>query len=204
MRKNDEWQSRRSMAEYGRKLLELGLVQGTWGNISVRLSANYMLVTPSGLDYKMIDGSDMVKVAIKTLTYGDGNVPTTEKGLHAGIYESRSDIGAIIHTHSKYCSIFAAARKPLQVLDEKLAKITGELIYISDYAYAGSRKLTKNVVKALGDRSGCIISNHGMIACGKDLQDALEICLAMEKAAEQYIEARISKGTLNYRVGLKK
>ena len=46
MRKNDEWQSRRSMAEYGRKLLELGLVQGTWGNISVRLSANYMLVTP--------------------------------------------------------------------------------------------------------------------------------------------------------------
>ncbi|MBF1138397.1 MAG: class II aldolase/adducin family protein [[Eubacterium] sulci] len=143
MRKNDEWQSRRSMAEYGRKLLELGLVQGTWGNISVRLSANYMLVTPSGLDYKMIDGSDMVKVAIKTLTYGDGNVPTTEKGLHAGIYESRSDIGAIIHTHSKYCSIFAAARKPLQVLDEELAKITGELIYISDYAYAGSRKLTK-------------------------------------------------------------
>lgn len=193
MRKNDEWQSRRSMAEYGRKLLELRLVQGTWGNISVRLSANYMLVTPSGLDYKMIDGSDMVKVAIKTLTYGDGNAPTTEKGLHAGIYESRSDIGAIIHTHSKYCSIFAAARKPLQVLDEELAKITGELIYISDYAYAGSRKLTKNVVKALGDRSGCIISNHGMIACGKDLQDALEICLAMEKAAEQYIEARISK-----------
>ena len=115
MRKNDEWQSRRSMAEYGRKLLELGLVQGTWGNISVRLSANYMLVTPSGLDYKMIYGSDMVKVAIKTLTCGDGNVPTTEKGLHAGIYESRSDIGAIIHTHSRYCSIFAAARKPLQV-----------------------------------------------------------------------------------------
>ena len=193
MRKNDEWQSRRSMAEYGRKLLELGLVQGTWGNISVRLSANYMLVTPSGLDYKMIDGSDMVKVAIKTLTCGDGNVPTTEKGLRAAIYESRSDIGAIIHTHSRYCSIFAAARKPLQVLDEELAKITGELIYISDYAYAGSRKLTKNVVKALGDRSGCIISNHGMIACGKDLKEALDICLAMEKAAEQYIENRISK-----------
>jgi len=64
-------------------------------------------------------------------------------------------------------------------LDEELTKITGELIYISDYAYAGSRKLTKNVVKALGDRSGCIISNHGS--------------LAMEKAAEQYIETRISK-----------
>ena len=69
MRKNDEWQSRRSIAEYGCKLLELGLVQGTWGNISVRLSANYMLVTPSGLDYKMIDAGDMVKVAIRTLTY---------------------------------------------------------------------------------------------------------------------------------------
>ena len=78
-------------------------------------------------------------------------------------------------------------------MDEELAKITGELIYISDYVYVGSRKLTKNIVKALGDRSGCIISNHGMIACGKNLQEALDICLAMEKAAEQYIEARISK-----------
>lgn len=190
MRRNDEWQSRYSLAEYGKKLIDLGLVQGTWGNLSVRLSPNYMLTTPSGLDYKSIDGSDMVKVAIKTLTYGNGNIPTSEKGMHAGIYEKRADVGAIIHTHSKYCSIFAAARKPLQVLDEELAKVTGELIYISDYANAGSRKLTKNVVKALGSRSGCIIANHGMLACGKDLEEALNICLAMEKAAEQFIESR--------------
>ena len=86
-----------------------------------------------------------------------------------------------------------SGKKATSGLDEELAKITGELIYISDYAFAGSRKLTRNVVKALGDRSGCIISNHGMIACGKDLKEVLDICLAMEKAAENYIETRISK-----------
>ncbi|MCR5134736.1 MAG: class II aldolase/adducin family protein, partial [Clostridiales bacterium] len=50
----DEWSKRCLLVEYGKKLLETGLVQGTWGNLSIRLDDEYMLVTPSGLDYNRL------------------------------------------------------------------------------------------------------------------------------------------------------
>ncbi len=193
MRIKDERILREQIVDYGRELLRKGLVQGTWGNISIKLSNNYMLTTPSGFDYNDMTPSDVVKVAIKTLTYGRGNKPTAEKGLHAGIYERRPEVGAVIHTHSTYCSVFAAAHKPLQIEDPELAKITGELLYVADHAFAGTKALTQNALKALGDRAGCIMSNHGMVCCGSDIEDAFSIALAIEKAAESYIESRFKK-----------
>ena len=188
--RTDEIELRRQLVEYGKELLELGFVQGTWGNLSVRLSNRYMITTPSGRDYTALTPRDMVKVDIKTLTYGDGGKPTSEKGLHAGVYELRRDVGAVIHTHSKYCSIFAAAGKPMHITDHDLAEKTGELIYLSDYAFAGTKALTKNVLKALGQRAGVIMSNHGMLCCGRDLPDAFEKAEAMEEAARRYIESK--------------
>lgn len=191
MKRISESDARIDLVRYGRRLVQAELVQGTWGNLSVRLDNNYMLTTPSGLDYQLVKPADMVKVDIETLTYGEGGrKPTSEKGLHGAIYELRKDVGAVIHAHSLYCSVFAAARIPLQVSDPELQKLTGELLYVADYGIAGSKRLAENVIKALGDRPGCIMSNHGMVCCGKDLEDAFRRALAMEEAARQFIENR--------------
>ena len=64
---------REQLVEYGIKLVESGLVQGTWGNISVRLDDKYMLTTPSGLDYTRLTAEDMVKVDIQTLKHQPKN-----------------------------------------------------------------------------------------------------------------------------------
>ena len=103
-----ELELREKLVAYGNKLVDEGLVQGTWGNLSIRLDENYMLVTPSGLDYRRLTAADMVKVNLQTLEYEGSLKPTSEKGIHAGIYLRRPDIHAVIHTHSKYCSIFIA------------------------------------------------------------------------------------------------
>ena len=190
MKRISESDARIDLVRYGRRLVQAELVQGTWGNLSVRLDDNYMLTTPSGLDYQLVKPADMVKVDIETLTYGEGRKPTSEKGLHGAIYELRKDVGAVIHAHSLYCSVFAAARIPLQVSDPELQKLTGELLYVADYGIAGSKRLAENVIKALGDRPGCIMSNHGMVCCGTDLEDAFRRALAMEEAARQFIENR--------------
>lgn len=97
--------------DYGKQLVTSGLVQGTWGNLSVRLDDTYMLVTPSGLDYARLTPADMVKVNMRTLAYEGDLKPTSEKSLHAAIYHNRPDIGGIIHTHAKYCCVYAAARR---------------------------------------------------------------------------------------------
>ncbi|MBQ2747398.1 MAG: class II aldolase/adducin family protein, partial [Firmicutes bacterium] len=69
------------LVDYGKKLVQTGLVQGTWGNLSVRLDDTYMIVTPSGLDYLRLTPADMVKVNIETLEYEGDLKPTSEKGL---------------------------------------------------------------------------------------------------------------------------
>lgn len=175
---------REKLCEYGKKLVATGLVQGTWGNLSIRLDDTYMLVTPSGLDYTRLTAADMVKVNINTLEYEGNLKPTSEKGLHAEVYIQRPDVGAVIHTHSKYCCVFAAAERPMCINDPEMQKIFGTQVELAAYALPGTKKLMKNTVKALGQNFGCIMSHHGMAACGADIETAFDNCVKLEECGK--------------------
>lgn len=180
---------REQLVEYGKKLVDTGLVQGTWGNLSLRLDEEYMLVTPSGLDYTRLTAADMVKVRIDTLEYEGELKPTSEKSLHAAIYERRPEVCAVIHTHSRLCSVFAAARRPVPVRDPEMKKIFGSCIPLAKYALPGTGALKDNTVSALAQGWGCIMSAHGMITCGRSIEDAFEHCLQMEACCGAYLDA---------------
>ncbi len=188
-----ELELRTKLVEYGRKLVEYGLVQGTWGNLSVMLDRENMLCTPSGLDYGRLTPEDMVKVNIRTLKWEGLHKPTSEKGMHAGIYIKYPEANAVIHTHSKYCSVFAAGEMPLQVESEEKIQKLGEIIGVSRYALAGTNGITRNAVRAIKDAPGCILSHHGMIAKGKDIEDAFENVRLIEEAARECIDRRWEK-----------
>lgn len=207
-----EFALRQQLADYGRKLVSCGLVQGTWGNLSVRLDDESMLVTPSGIDYEALSAGDMVKVNIRTLEYEGQLKPTSEKGLHAKVYQDRPEIGGVIHTHSKYCSVYAAAHKDLPVpadaasaqavatsADESACEAAGiatdksdfksaggfsNPVRLAKYALPGTKALIKNTAAALGANYGGIMSNHGMIACGDTLPAAFENCVRLEELAK--------------------
>lgn len=181
---------RKALVDYGKKILETGLVRGTWGNLSVRLDEKYMLVTPSGMDYNRITPEHIVKVEIETLKYEGAFKPTSESPLHAAIYKARSDAGAVIHTHSDFCTAFAVARKALKITNPELAAILGDVVDIGGPGLPGSKELTENTVAALGSNAGCIMANHGMLACGANLDQAFRRCLAMEEAAGEALGER--------------
>ena len=81
-----ESEVRQAVKDAGVKLLENNLVQGTWGNISIRLDDKKMVVTPSGMDYIRMRPEDTVVVDIETLEYVSDEKPTSEKKKHAAIY----------------------------------------------------------------------------------------------------------------------
>ena len=177
---------RQALVDCGKCLVETGLVQGTWGNISVRMDDKYMLVTPSGLDYLRLGPDDMVKVEIATMKY-DGNIkPTSEKGLHAEVYKRRPDVNAVVHTHSKYLSVFAAAEEDMSVLEE-YQEIFGEKVALAAYGLPGTDKLSKNTADALGDNFGVIMSHHGMASCGASLDEAFENCRKLEENGKAFL-----------------
>ena len=188
-----ELKLREQLVRYGNLLVSMGLVQGTWGNLSVMLDRETMLCTPSGLDYSRLGPEDMVRVNIMSLKYDGLHKPTSEKGMHAGIYRKYPDANAVIHTHSKYCSIFAAGEMPLQIESKEKMSEIGEIIGVSRYALAGTGGITRNAVKAIGDNPGCILSHHGMIAKGADLEEAFRYVRLIEEAAEEYIDSRLEK-----------
>ena len=178
---------REMLVDYGKKLVQTGLVQGTWGNLSVRLDDTYMIVTPSGLDYLRLTPADMVKVNIETLEYEGDLKPTSEKGLHAEVYKMRPDIGSVIHTHSKFCSVFAAAEKDMPITLEGAKEVFGEKVKLAGYALPGTKKLMKNTSLALGDNFGAIMSHHGMLATGSDIETAFSNCGLLEENGKSYL-----------------
>ena len=184
---------RELLVEYGNRLVEAGLVQGTWGNLSVMLDRETMLCTPSGLDYDRLKPEDMVRVSINSLRSEGIHKPTSEKSMHAGIYRQYPDANAVIHTHSKYCSVFAASEMPLQIESADKIEKLGEIIGVSRYALAGTNGITRNAVRAMRNAPGCILSHHGMIARGADLEEAFENVRLIEEAAEEYINGRWEK-----------
>lgn len=176
--------------EAGIKLLDKGLVAGTWGNISARIAGtNLMVVTPSGRNYRELTESDIV------VTDGEGNIvegklkPSSELPMHLAIYQARPDVSAIIHTHSVFASSCAVARRPIPPIIEDLVQLAGGSIEVADYALPGTNKLAQNVVHSLGGKGAVLLANHGVVCCGKNLNEAMLGCELVEKAAQIYIYA---------------
>ena len=170
---------RRELVQCGKKLAELGLIQGTWGNLSARLDTDLFLITPSGADYYEIRPEDIVKADLRDGTYEAGKHPSSERLMHQLIYRNRPDLGGVVHTHSPYCSVFAACRKDL---------VTSRLDYpCAPYGISGSKKLAVNVSRIMLGHDGCILSNHGFVCGAADLSTALALAAEAEKAAEEIL-----------------
>lgn len=176
------------------KLKKEGLTAGTWGNISLRLSNEHMLITPSGMDYEEMVEDDLVLVNLATAKCTGKRKPSTETGTHMAIYNARKDVNAIIHTHSLYASVVAAANREIPPILEDMAQIIGESIRIAPHHLPGSPELQECAVEALENRFAVLLQAHGAICIGRDLSEAFTVCEVMEKSCHAYILTELLGG----------
>lgn len=178
------------LCQTGRQLIEKRLVAGTWGNISVRVARQLMLVTPSGRPYETLTEQDLCAVSLADGQQVSGRrTPSSESALHRAIYCARPEVRAIIHTHSLYASACAVARKPIPPVIEDLIQLVGGEVAVAAYALPGTEALATATVAALGDKQAVLLANHGAVACGESLSEALMIAEVLEKAAQIYLLA---------------
>jgi len=182
---------RNEVLNCARKIYKSGLVTGTWGNASVRVvDEEIMVITPSGMDYNLMEAQDMVVVDFAGRVVEGQYRPSTELPLHLRIYQQRADINAVVHVHSTYALSFAVARKNIPVILEETAQVIGHEIELAEYAHCGTELLADNVIKALGNnKKAVLLANHGLVALGKDIAEALKICFIAEKTAMVAINA---------------
>ncbi len=171
------------------QITDLKLVSSTWGNVSIRLENGNIIITPSGIPYDEIREEDIV------LCDKDGNViegtllPSSELKMHVALYAKRSDVNAIVHTHSLYASIASSIFDEVPILVEDVAMVIGSTIKVTKYKLPGTAELANEVVNIIEDGNAVIISNHGQVAVGSTMDDALLSAQMCEKAAQMYVMA---------------
>jgi L-fuculose-phosphate aldolase len=115
--------------------------------------------------------------------------PSSEWQLHRDIYAARPDAHAIVHTHSLFCTTVACLRRPIPAVHYLVVLAGGDEIPCAEYATFGSPELAASVVRALGAGHACLMANHGMVALGPSLPDALRLAAEVETLAAQYWHA---------------
>ncbi len=180
--------------EAGKRLLKEGLVARTWGNVSIRIDENFMLVTPCGRQYEDLMPADIVLVNYHTSKYEGTVKPSSEKELHCEIYRTRKEVNAVIHTHQMNASTVAAARREVPPILDDMAQIIGPSVRVADYALPSTKKIVTKTVKALKGRNAALMANHGAVCIGRDMEEAFVVCQVLEKACKAFIEAEFLGG----------
>jgi len=180
-----------------KKMYDSGLVAGTWGNISARIDDEFMVITPSGMDYEQLMEDQMVVVNMNTLEYEGALKPSIETIVHAQLYLKRKELNGIMHTHSTYALTVASARKIIPPICDDQVQILGGEVRLADYTMPGTQEMADTVIKAMESRQGALIANHGAITAGRTLREAFIASQVLEKAAMVYINSQLIGGGVN-------
>jgi L-fuculose-phosphate aldolase len=166
------------------RMNELRINRGRSGNVSARAGDGF-LVTPSGLPYEETKPEDIAAVTLAGHASGPRQ-PSTEWRFHRDIYVARHDVGAIVHTHSTFATTLACLGRGIPAFHYMVAAAGGKDIRCAGYATFGTQALSDHALVALEARKACLLANHGMIAVGGSLADALALAVEVEALAEQY------------------
>ncbi len=191
--RGDYKKERKKIVEILKRLSADDLVQGTWGNVSIRISNEEMLCSPKGLGYNIIRPQDMTIVNLKTHE-NKGDIPaTSERGIHASILYKFSHFNSAIHAHPPYASMFASAHRELAIEKESDKELLSDIVRVSKYASPSTKALTKQTMIALGNNRAAFMANHGVIVAAEDIEKAYTALLRLEELCKEAIESAYAK-----------
>ena len=158
------------------------------GNVSLRYK-NGFLITPSGVKYSLLKEDDIVFVSLDGKFDETKNKPSSEWRFHKDIYSSKNEANAIVHAHSTHATAVSAHNKDVPAFHYMVALAGGNDLKCAKYATFGTQELSDNIINALKNRKACLMSNHGQVAFGDNLEQAFELAQEVENICHQYINA---------------
>jgi L-fuculose-phosphate aldolase len=183
--------SRHAVFSAAVKMWRYGLVVASAGNVSARVPGEPLVaITPTSIPYDVLREDEISVVRLEDGARAEpGPRPSGELPTHLAVYRARPDVGAVIHTHAPAVSSLSVLGLPLPPVVDEMVVYFGGVVAVADYAFTGTEDLAANVVAALGDRAAVLLSNHGNVCVGRDLDEALHVALTMESTARAYLDA---------------
>ena len=182
-------EARNALTRVMRALASAGLNQGATGNASVR-DGTGMLITPTGVAPEALTDVAHVVMSLDGACAPHQATPSSEWHFHAAIYAARPEVAAVVHVHSPHATALACLRREIPPFHYMISVAGGDSIRCAEYATFGTAALSAKVVTALADRKACLLANHGLIALGRDLDEAMAVATEVESLCQQYLIAR--------------
>ena len=174
-----------------KRLYERGLIAGTEGNVSVRLSDDRVLVTPAGVAKADLVADDLVELRLDGRPVRSNQHPSTEIAVHLRVYARRADVRAVVHAHPPTATGFAVAGESFveRVLPEVI--FTLGAVALVPYATPGTAALADRFEPFLGEHDAFLMANHGATTVGPTLAAAHQRMESLEHAARILLTARL-------------
>ncbi|MDY3116200.1 MAG: class II aldolase/adducin family protein [Sutterella sp.] len=174
-------------------LSALGLNVNKSGNVSARYDTGFF-ITPTGLAYELLTPEDLVWIPLhESVTEAQmqgQRRPSSEWAMHAAVYRQRTDVEAVVHTHSLYATALACQNMPIPAFHYMVAAAGGDSIEVVPYETFGTPQLAHAVANGLEDRDACLMEHHGVIAVGRTLRKAITLANEVENLAHKYVIVR--------------
>ena len=188
-----EYELRQEMVRIGRLLWERGYVAATDGNLSARLGADRLLVTPSGLSKGFLGEGDLVVMGLEggqTSAGGRTGQPSSEIQMHLEVYRQRPGVSAVVHAHPPTAIAFSIAGVSLArcVLPEVIVTLGG--IPTTEYATPGTPEVSGSIRQALRGYDAIVMAHHGSLTVGKTLWEAYLLLEKVEQTAQITLAAQ--------------
>ncbi|WP_435129529.1 class II aldolase/adducin family protein [Actinacidiphila sp. bgisy144] len=183
------------VVDAARRTVADGLVVGTSGNVSALVGDDLVLVTPTGVPYHRLGPGDLVGVDLASGRQVRGELrPTSELPLHLAVYRG-TPARAVVHTHAPHATAVSTLVAELPAIHYMAAELGGP-VRVADYALYGTPELADAVLHALrGDRTACLMRNHGMISLGDTLDRAYDRGAQLEWMCRVWLTATSTGST---------
>lgn len=178
---------REALVEASQRLARERLVIGTAGNLSVRVD-DRVLVTPTGCVLADVEPEQITVVDLDGVVQGEGLPPTSELGLHLGVYRELGWPAAVVHTHSPMATVVGCVVDELPPIHYQMLGLGGA-VQVAPYATFGSDELHENVLHALDGHTAALMQNHGALTCGASIDAAVDATELLEWACSLYWHA---------------
>lgn len=181
-----EVEARKAICEIGDKMYSKGFVAANDGNISIKISEDTIIVTPTGVSKGGMSMDSLVKMKLDGTIMGE-NKPSSEVKMHIRVYQMNKSVNSVVHAHPPASTAFAIARIPLDrpIMSESI--LTLGVVHVADYALPGTKEVPDSIEPYVNSHNAVLLANHGLLTWGDDITQAM---YRME-SAEQYCKIMI-------------
>lgn len=190
-----DWESRRDIVAFAKRLYHRELIAATDGNVSVRMDIDRFMITAAGTSFATIQTGDVAYIDQNGYSLDYSVNPSSELPMHLEIYRQRPDINAIIHAHPPYtvATTLVGLSMSEPVLPESLIML-GDIV-TAQYATPSTHESADSIRSLIKDHDVILLDHHGAVTCGNDLTEAYNKMEKLEYSAKTLISAR-SLGTI--------